>query len=86
MINAPQSVNFTRSEVLVRSNRRNGCQHADQNGQCQKSTEKKSHLVHVALSIAELAVHRTLRDEELSRVTGLRSYSEPVTEPVTEAD
>lgn len=52
----------------VASNRRNRCEQADQNGQCQKATQKNRHLVHVALLNAELAVHWALRNEGLPRV------------------
>ncbi|WP_277761648.1 hypothetical protein [Pseudomonas sp. A34-9] len=68
------------------SDRRNRCEQADQNGQCQESTQKNRHLVHVALLNAELAVHWALRDEGLPRVTELWGYFERMTEPVTEAD
>jgi hypothetical protein len=77
---------ISRYSTVEGSDRRNGREQADQNGQCQKSTQKKRHFVHVALLNAELAVHRTLRDEGLPRVTGLRGYFEPMTAPVTEAD
>ncbi|WP_157815131.1 hypothetical protein [Pseudomonas baetica] len=68
------------------SNRRNGREHTNQNGQRQKPTQKKPHLSHVALLNAELAVHRALRDEELSRMTELPGYFGLVTERVTDAD
>ncbi|WP_339466594.1 hypothetical protein [Pseudomonas sp. EA_65y_Pfl2_P74] len=68
------------------SDRRNCREQADQNGQYQKSTQKKRHLVHVALLNAEFAVHWTLRDEGLSRVPELPGHFERMTELVTEAD
>ncbi|MHB2138489.1 hypothetical protein [Pseudomonas sp. HMWF006] len=70
----------------IASDRRNRREQADQNGQCQESTQKKRHLVHVALLNAELAVHWALRDEELPRVTELPGHFERMTAPVTEAD
>ncbi|WP_395603192.1 hypothetical protein AB4P91_16235 [Pseudomonas sp. B21128] len=70
----------------ITSDRRNRREHANQNGQYQKSTQKIRHLVHVALLNAELAVHWTLRDEGLSRVTEPRGQFDPASEPNTGAD
>ena len=70
----------------ITSDRRNRRKHANQNGKNQKPTQKIRHLVHVALLNAELAVHWTLRDEGLSRVTELRGKFDPASEPNTEAD
>ncbi|WP_426206574.1 hypothetical protein [Pseudomonas sp. TWP3-1] len=45
------------------SNRRDGRQNADHNGQHQKPTEKNRHLSHEGLLNAECPAHRALRDE-----------------------